>query len=138
MKRLLILPLLLGLIAASPPSPTVEVATGNWSNLPKLKRASYDHLSAAVMMKLYQIVREHKCALPGQKGIRMDITFSFATQFDGQGKLQRLILPALNCPEAESWLGGTLLQAIQAGDYVPSGANDSGWYRGELSFEYDG
>jgi hypothetical protein len=138
MKRLFAIPLLLALVAAAPPAPTVQVATGDWSNLPALKRNGYGHLSAAVMMKLYQIVREHKCRLPGQGGNRMDITFSFATQFNQQGQLQRLILPALNCPDAESWLGGTLLQSIQAGDYLPTGRSPGGWYRGELSFEYDG
>lgn len=137
--RICAAPILLALVAASP-APTVEVANGNWSGLPPLQHVSYSHLSLSIMSKLYEIGRQQKCQLPGQTGNRIDMSISFAAQFTPEGKLTRLLLPELNCPQAESWLGGTLVQAIEKGDYRPNPQepNDHGWYRGEFNFYYEG
>lgn len=137
MNRVFAAPLFLALIAASPP-PTVEVATGDWSQLPKLEPVSYDHLSAAIMTKLYEIGREHRCRLPGQSGSHIDMSISFAAQFSPDGELKRLLVPALNCPEAESWIGGTLVKSLKGGDFRRPVSNPEGWYRGDLSFYYEG
>ena len=138
MKRIFAAPLLAVLAAASPAQPTVEVATGDWSQLPQLEPVSYDHLSSAIMSKVYQIGREHKCKLPGQSANRIDLSISFAAQFDSNGQLKRLLVPQLNCPEAESWIGGTLVKSLQGGDFRRPVANPEGWYRGDFSFYYEG
>jgi hypothetical protein len=140
MKRIFAAPLLLALAAASPAPPTVQVATGDWSQLPPLERIGYAHLSSAIMTKLYEIGRQHRCRLPGQSGNHIDMSISFAAQFSPQGKLVHLLLPELNCPEAESWLGGTILKSIEQGDYRPAVQNPSpeGWYRGDFNFYYEG
>lgn len=138
MTKLLYLPLFAALMAAAPPAPKVEVATGDWSELPALKLKGYDNLSSIVMPKIYQIGRSKKCSLPGQSGRKLDLSISFAAKFNSSGELERLILPQLNCPEAEAWLGGTLLKSVQHGDFAPTGANPEGWYRGDLSFYYEG
>lgn len=140
MIRLFAAPLFLALTAASPATPTVQVATGDWSQLPRLKTVGYDHLSMAIMSKVYEIGRQNRCQLPGQYGNHIDISISFAAQFTPQGKLVRLLVPQLNCPEAESWLGGTLLQSIQHGDFQPQtkNPNPEGWYRGDFNFYYEG
>ena len=101
MNRILAAPLLVALAAASPSQPVVQVATGDWSQLPQLQPVSYDHLSMAIMTKVYQIGREHRCRLPGQSGNRIDMSISFAAQFGPDGQLTRLLVPAMNCPEAE-------------------------------------
>jgi len=37
------------------------------------------------------------------------------------------------------WLGGTLVQSIQHGDFRPGATpNPEGWYRGDFSFYYEG
>lgn len=139
MMRFLAASLFLGLAAASPPAPTVQVATGDWSGLPALDRVGYDHLSSAIMSKVYEIGRRNRCNLPGQYANHIDLSISFAVQFGPDGKLVRLLLPELNCPEAESWLGGTLVQSIQHGDFRPGrDVNPEGWYRGDFSFYYEG
>jgi hypothetical protein len=130
--------MLLSLVAASPAPPLVQVATGDWSQLPPLQVVSYAHLSSSIMSKVYEIGRQHKCQLPGQYGSHIDISISFAAQFTPEGKLVRLLVPQLNCPEAESWLGGTLLQSIQHGDFRPGAKNPEGWYRGDFNFYYEG
>ncbi|HET9145371.1 MAG TPA: hypothetical protein VFN81_04695 [Sphingomicrobium sp.] len=139
MKNILAAPLLLALIAATPPTPTVQVATGDWSKLPALEHGDYNHLSSAIMSKIYEIGRQNRCKLPGQYANHIDLSISFAAQFGPDGKLARLLLPQLNCPEAESWLGGTLVQSIQHGDFRPGrNVNPEGWYRGDFSFYYEG
>ncbi|MFL6721455.1 MAG: hypothetical protein ACJ8FT_06590 [Sphingomonas sp.] len=138
MTKVFAAPMLFALLAASPPEPVVQVATGDWSGLPPLELVSYDHLSSTVMSKVYQIGRDHKCRLPGQSGNHIDLSISFAAQFTPDGQLKRLLLPQLNCPEAEAWLGGTLVQSLKGGDYRRVGQNSEGWYRGDLSYYYEG
>ena len=139
MKWIFAAPLLLSLVAASPPPPAVQVATGDWSNLPPLAVISYANLSSTIMSKVYEIGRRNRCRLPGQSGGHIDLSISFAAQFSPKGELVRLVLPELNCPEAEAWLGGTLVKSIRAGDYRPGPErNPEGWYRGDFSFYYEG
>jgi len=139
MNKAVAAPLIFILAAAAPPTPTVQVATGDWSKLPALEHGDYNHLSTAIMSKVYEIGRQHKCQLPGQYANHIDLSISFAAQFGTDGKLVRLLLPELNCPEAESWLGGTLVQSIQHGDFRPGATpNPEGWYRGDFSFYYEG
>ena len=61
---------------------------------------------------------------------------SFAAQFDRGGTLQRVVLPPLNCAEAEGIIGGALIEMMQGGDYRPTGKNPDGWYRGQFTFTY--
>lgn len=136
MKRLLSAPLLLALAAASAPQPLVEVATGDWSNLPALEIARYSHLSTAIMTKLNEIKRKHRCDLAGQ-GNNLDMSISFAAQFRPDGRLTRVLLPPLHCAEAESWIGSTLVQSLEGGDFVRRENNPEGWYRGNLSFYWE-
>jgi len=136
MKMLTSAPILLALTAAT--APQVEVASGDWSALPTLQFVGYGHVSSAVMSQLYSISRTHQCRLPGQAGNHIDFSISFAAQFDPHGRLQRLLLPQLNCPAAESWLGATLLQSLEKGDYRPTGENQTGWYQGQFGFYYEG
>jgi hypothetical protein len=44
----------------------------------------------------------------------------------------------LECAEAESVVGGTLLEMIQAGDYAPTAKSAAGWYKGGLGFSFAG
>ena len=138
MKKIFAAPLLIALLSAAPAPPRVEVATGDWSQLPQLEPVSYDHLSMAIISKVYEIGRQHRCRLPGQFGSHIDMSISFAAQFEPDGRLARLLVPALNCPEAEAWIGGTLLKSLQGGDFRRPVNNPEGWYRGDLSFSYEG
>src|SRR5574338_1353629 len=133
--RLLLSALLLGSlpVAASAASPIVEVADANWSFLPPLKQRSSDHLSNKGIARIHEIAKERKCNIPGMKSGLLEFDMSFAAQFTSDGKLTRLVMPKLACPEAEGILGGMLLNMVQEGDYRPDGKNRDGWYRGELS-----
>lgn len=138
MKCLLALPLAAALIAAAPSGVSVETANGDWRHLPSLNARGYDHLNSVMMAKLYEIAAEGRCKLPGFGTNRIDFDVTFAAQYDSDGTLRRIVIPKFNCSEAESVIGGTVLEMLQGGDYRPSGKSPMGWYRGNFSFSFEG
>ena len=77
--------------------------------------------------------------LPGRSGRmkkELNLSLSFAAQFQPDGTLNRVVLPKLNCPEGEGVIGGAILEMMKGGDYRPTGKNLDGWYRGQFSFSY--
>ena len=137
MKRFLCLPALVALTAATAPPVIVETAVSDWSYLSSLSSRGYDHLNMKMMAKLHEIASHGQCKLPGTYDSgKLDLRLSFAVQYAPGGALQRVVLPKLNCPEAESVLGGTVLEMLKGGDYRPTGKNPDGWYQGDLSFSY--
>ena len=140
MKRILALALLLTSLPAPAltATPSVEVASANWSYLPLMKQRSSFHLSNKAIVRIHEIATEGKCTIPGTRGDLLDFDLSFAAQFSPDGTLNRIVMPKLGCPEAEGILGGILLKMVQEGDYRPDGSNEDGWYRGALSFTVGG
>jgi hypothetical protein len=136
MKLLFSLYLVLSFTAASPSSVTVGTVDGDWSRLPPLQAMGYDHLDTKVMVRLHEIASQGQCRLPGYGAGRLQLRLSFAAQFDPGGSLQRIVLPKLNCPEAEGIIGGALLEMMRGGDYRPTGKNPEGWYRGQFTFSF--
>ena len=116
----------------------VETATGDWSSLPQLSQKGYDHLDPKMKLKLYEIASSNKCPAFGIKHDRLDFRVGFAVQYDAAGQPSHLLLPKLNCPEAEGVAAGALLQMLSAGDYGPTGKSVNGWYQGTLGFEFLG
>lgn len=129
---------LLALVAASPSAATVSVesATGDWSKLPHLNQLGYAHLGEKMQAKLFEIAQSGQCPSLKLQGGRLDLRVTFATQYASDGSLSRLILPKLDCAEAEGVLGGTLLDMLNGGDYAPAGKSPAGWYEGELGFSF--
>lgn len=116
----------------------VETAAGDWSNLRPLQTLGSNHLQTKVMVRLHQIASQGQCRLPGYSAGRLDLRISFAAQYDPGGSLRRIVLPKLNCPEAEGLIGGALLDMMRGGDYRPSGKTPKGWYRGQFGFSTAG
>ena len=137
MKHALALPLFLALTAAAAPPPKVEVVTGDWSDLPQLQSRGYDHLQSNVMQRIWEIATEKKCRIPGYSMRKLDLRLSFAAQYNPDGTLARLLVPQLNCPEAEGIIAGALLEMMQGGDYRPTGHSPEGWYQGALTFGFE-
>jgi hypothetical protein len=130
---------LIGAAFAMPASAvTVQTASGDWSYLPKLRQQDSFHLNEKMQAKLFEIAQSNRCAsLPLKQG-RLDFSITFATQYAPDGNLQRLILPQLNCPDAEGVISGAVLEMIRGGDYSPSGNSPEGWYQGGLRFSFAG
>jgi hypothetical protein len=139
MNRLCALPMLLA--AMSMPAAaavSVQAANGDWSKLPQLNQRGYDHLSEKMQAKLYEIAGSQQCPSFKLVGGRLDLRMTFAVQYAPDGSLSKLIIPQLNCAEAESVAGGALLEMVQAGDYGPTGKSANGWYQGTLGFSFAG
>ena len=100
----------------------VESATGDWRNLPQLSQRGYDHLSGKMQAKLLEIAERQHCPSLRLVDGRLDFRIGFAVQYASDGTLARLVLPKLDCPEAEGVAGGAaeafesqLRQLIRAG-----------------------
>lgn len=138
MRSLRTLSLFLAAISTPVAAVTVESADGDWSKLPQLEQRGFNHLSEKMQAKLFEIADSKQC--PGfvlDQG-RLNFRIGFAAQYASDGTLSRLILPKLNCAEAESVAGGAVLEMVQAGDYAPSGKSGNGWYQGTLGFTFAG
>lgn len=129
---------LLSSIAMPASAVTVETASGDWSKLPQLSQRGYNNLDEKMQAKLYEIAEARQCPSFGLKEGRLDFSLTFAVQYAPDGTLSRVVLPKLNCAEAEGVVGGTLLEMLKAGDYAPSGKSPAGWYKGGLGFSFAG
>lgn len=138
MNRLCTFSLLLAAVSVQARAVTVESATGDWSKLPQLNQRGYAHLNEKMQAKLYEIAESKQCPSFVLKQGRLDFRMSFATQYGPEGSLDRVVLPKLDCPEAESVVGGAILEMLQGGDYAPTGKSRGGWYQGGLAFSFAG
>jgi hypothetical protein len=138
MVRKAALSMLLTVFAMPAWAVTVETASGDWSNLPKLSQRGYQHLNEKMEAKLFEVAESNRCPSFKLKEGRLDFSISFATQYGTDGSLSRVVLPRLDCAEAESVVGGALLEMLQAGDYAPTGKSSGGWYQGGLGFSFAG
>ena len=138
MTRLSTVALLFAAMSMPAAAVSVETANGDWSNLPKLSQRGYNHLNEKMQAKLFEIAESGQCPAFALKQGRLDFNVTFATQYAPDGSLQRVVLPKLNCAQAESVVGGALLEMVQAGDYTPSGKSPAGWYQGGLTFSFAG
>jgi hypothetical protein len=138
MVRLSKAALLLAAISVPAFAVTVETANGDWSTLPNLSQRGYDHLNEKMQAKLFEIAQSRHCPSFVLKQGRLDFSLTFATQYAPDGSLQRIVLPQLNCAEAESIVGGAVLEMVQGGDYSPNGKSPAGWYKGGLAFSFAG
>lgn len=130
--------LLLAAISTSAAAVTVETATGDWSKLPQLSQRGYNNLNEKMQAKLYEIAESKECPSFILKQDRLDFSITFAAQYAPDGSLSRLIFPTLGCAQAESVVGGALLEMLKAGDYAPTAKSAAGWYKGGLGFSFGG
>lgn len=138
MRNRLILAALFAVPAMAAAEPRVLTADGSWANLPQLKEVEPEAGSYMVAEKLWQIASRKQCTLPGLTKHRLRFNMSFAVQYAPDGTLGQVVLPKLNCAEAESLLGRSVIEMIETGALQRVPANSDGWYRGTLSFQIDG
>lgn len=138
MLKLGIFALTLAAATASAANVTVETASGDWSKLPQLRQRGYNHLNEKMQAKLYEIAQSKQCPAFRLKQERLDFSITFAVQYAANGSLSRIVLPKMDCPQAESVVGGALLEMVQARDYAPGGTSEAGWYKGGLAFSFAG
>ena len=112
----------------------VDVAEGDWSNLPAMRFTALEAISPEAVLKVQELVTKGECALAGVSKRRIDMTIPFLVRFSPTGAVEHLVLRKLGCAKAEGILAGALLSLLKAGTFKPTGENMTGWYRSELSF----
>ena len=121
------------MMAAAPLAAQVSVAGGNWDNIPAIDAKGEYQISTDTMERLATLAEEKVCDVPGFKRNRINLTVPFLIQFDAQKTVQRVVIARLGCTQLEQLLGGAALQLTREGEYAPTGENQTGWYRSELS-----
>ena len=132
MKRLAIIAL--ALTAAPAAAQSVSSAAGDWSQVPEIRARGQHRMSSEAMDRVEELAKSGECSVPGLRREHIELTVPFVLEFDPGGEVQRVVVRKLGCERLESIMGGVILQLARAGEYRPSGENQLGWYRSELSF----
>jgi hypothetical protein len=131
--RLLVIAFALSATAAAAQS--VEVASGDWSNIPMVAKAKPIRMADRTMARIDDILEAKKCTRFGT-GKRVRIDVPFLVQFSGD-TAQRLVVRKIDCPELESLIGGTLVSHLREGLIKPTGENQTGWYQSNFNYYRD-
>jgi hypothetical protein len=115
---------------------TVQSAEGDWSGLPLLIFGDNEILSGEVPAALQQLVTKGECSLRGVSKRKVDMTVPFLVRFSAANTVEQVVVRKLGCAKAEAILGAAIVKLAKAGTLKPTGENNTGWYRSELSFEY--
>lgn len=114
----------------------VEVADGDWSDFPTLENSQTVNLGDGAMADIDRLVAAGKCDKIGnKKRIRMEIPF--LAQFGADGKVERVMLNRIGCPEVETIAANAAYYAAKWGRIQPGTSNAAGWYRGLVSYILD-
>jgi hypothetical protein len=132
MKRLLMIAM--ALTAAPAAAQSVSSAGGDWSRVPEIRALGMHRMSAESMDMIEELAKSGECAVPGLSKRKIDLTVPFVLEFKPSGEVQQVVVRKLGCDKLESIMGGVILQLARAGEYRPTGENELGWYRSELSF----
>lgn len=116
-------------------APTVDVGTGNWSALPEARVIGNVHIGSAVADEVARIGRERSCQVAGLGRDSVDLTVPFVLEFDDAGRVQRIVLRDIGCPELETLLGRAVQRLADLREYRPSAG--PGWYRSALELSVD-
>ena len=125
------------LLAAAPAAAqTIEVASGDWRNIPPMRVQVGAAVDANAVAAIAEMVDRRECTIPGQRRGNLDMTVPFLVQYDAHGTIQRLVLHPLGCARAEGVLAGALLRLVQSRAFEPPGGPHEGWFRGEVGFAH--
>ena len=121
--------------SASAMATTVEVGTGDWSNIPVMRQIG-DSLDSNTVGAIYEMVESGECTIPGQRKGKLDMTVPFLIQVNAAGTVDRLIVEKIGCDKAEGVLAGAILKLVDRGAFRPRGGMHEGWFRSEVSFSH--
>jgi hypothetical protein len=124
----------LALLTAPLAAHSVETAKGNWTNIPLLARHHTVRLSDDAMATIDAIATSGKCRVIGN-GKRIDLDMDFLVEFARDNSIKRVIVEQIGCPEVEQIAATATSQAADKGWLKPTGENETGWYRGSITYE---
>ena len=120
--------------SASAGAQSVEVASGNWSNIPVAPTRGALRMTSDIMDRMHALAASSPCEVRGFTRTRIDLTVPILIRFTPEGAVERVVVQRLGCPQLERMLGTIAVQMARAGEYQPTGENEERWYRSELSF----
>lgn len=112
----------------------VETAAGNWSDIPLLARHHSVRLSNDAMASIDSLAAEGKCSAIGD-GRRINLDMDFLVEFARDNSIKRVVVEKIGCPEVEQIAATAASQAADKGWLKPTGENDTGWYRGSITYQ---
>jgi hypothetical protein len=115
---------------------TVQIADGNWSSIPRMIQTDTVELSQATMAKIDTLVAKGKCARIGRKN-KVNLDVPFLLQFKPNGVADQIVVKRIGCPEVEQVLAGVAVAFAKSGKFRPTGENQTGWYRSEISYHLE-
>ncbi|UZK64662.1 hypothetical protein [Sphingomonas sp. M1-B02] len=133
MTKIAIAAIALSLASTSALAQTVDVGTVNWSKLPALKERE-GRLNYADLATKVEGILKRGCKIPGQSARRFDITVPYAALVEPNGKVSRVVVSDMKCPELEVLVGHAAIARSDAGDFLPTGADKASWYGGAINF----
>jgi hypothetical protein len=118
---------------------TIEVASGDWSNIPEMSYKGYPRVPLEAALRIQESLASGECTVPGQSDEKFDLSVPFLVRFEPDGAVEKLVLQRVGCDPIESVAGQMALKIVQAGGYKPSKQkNATGWYRGTIRFRAPG
>ena len=131
-----ILAALLLVLGAGAAAQTIETASGDWRNIPEMRRQADTAVDPNVVAAIAEMVDRGDCAIPGQRRGHLEMSVPFLAQFGADGSFERLIVHPLGCARAEGVLGGAIWRLVERRQFVPAGGRREGWFRGEVSLTH--
>jgi hypothetical protein len=134
MKHILAASLLF--LGAGAAAQTVEIASGDWRNIPEMRRQDGAAVDSDAVAAIAEMVDRGECTIPGQRRGHLDMTVAFVVLLGADGSIERLVAHPLGCGRAEGVLAGAILRMVEHGQFVPAGGRRAGWFRGEVSLTH--
>ena len=124
----------IALLATPLSAHSVETAKGNWADIPLLARHHTVRLSNDAMATIDSLAASGKCSAIGD-GKRIDLDMDFLDEFARDNSSKRVIVEQIGCPEVEQIAATAASQAAVKGWLKPTGENETGWYRGSITYQ---
>ena len=123
------------LAAAPAAAQTIETATGDWRNIPRLQQAG-SSIDPETVSAIVEMAENGECTLTSRRGRNLDVDVAFLVQYNAQGSIDRLVLEPLGCTRADGVLAGAVLRLLRNGGFAPEGGRREGWFRGQVGFAH--
>lgn len=112
---------------------SVEVAGGDWSDIPVVHAAGTKTMGEPALQRIEHLLGPEGPCSTGQRN-SVEVRVPFLLHFGQSGSVERIVVKNTGCKQLESLIGSVVLGMAQSGEFRPTGENDANWYRGEINY----
>lgn len=112
----------------------LSTATGDWSDIPLIAKRGQQSFSFYNMTRI-DAALSGECKLREKRSDRFNLKVPFLVEFTPDGRVTQVVVQRINCPTAEQMIGSAVLDLARTGEFLPTGENQVGWYRGEFNLD---